>query len=57
ATLALCPLIILEITEALLIIDNNNYKGFSIDELLDTIDEDYISSEILGLCESLLETQ
>jgi hypothetical protein len=49
-------LIILELTKALLIIDKD-YKNLLVDELLDTIDKDYISSEILGLCRLLLETR
>jgi hypothetical protein len=54
---ALRPLTILEITEALLIVDDDSCEDLSVEELPDTIDEDYISSEILGLCGSLLETQ
>ena len=53
---ALRPLIILEITEALLIADNN-YEDLLVDKLPDAIDEDYISSEILGLYRSFLEIQ
>jgi ankyrin repeat protein len=56
AALALRPLTILEITEALLITDND-CDDLSVEELPDAIDEDYVSSEILGLCGSLLETQ
>jgi hypothetical protein len=41
---ALRPLTISEITEALLIVDNDNCEDLSVDELPDTIDEDYISS-------------
>jgi len=55
AAFALCLLMILEITKALLII-NDNGKDLSVDELADAIDEDYVNSEILGLCGSLLET-
>lgn len=54
---ALRPLTILELTEALLIVDDDNCEDLLVDELPDTIDEDYISSEILGPCGSLLETQ
>ncbi|KAH8670344.1 ankyrin-1 [Tricladium varicosporioides] len=56
ATFALRPLTILEITEALLIVDNDS-EDLSVDEWPDTIDEDYVNSEILGLCGSLIETQ
>ncbi|KAH7308871.1 hypothetical protein BKA65DRAFT_361242, partial [Rhexocercosporidium sp. MPI-PUGE-AT-0058] len=55
--LALRPLTILEITEALLIVDDDSCEDLPVDELPDTIDEDYISSEILGLCGSFLETR
>jgi len=55
-TFALRPLTILEITEALLM-DDENCEDLLVDELPDTIDEDYISSEILGPCGSFLETQ
>jgi ankyrin repeat protein len=56
AAFALRPLTILEITEALLIVDDNR-EDLLVDELPDAIDEDYVSSEILGLCGSLLEIQ
>jgi hypothetical protein len=56
AAFALRPLTILEITEALLIVDDN-LEDLLVDELPDAIDEDYVSSEILGLCGSLLEIQ
>jgi ankyrin repeat protein len=56
AAFAFRPLTILEITEALLIVDDN-CEDLSVNELPDAIDEDYVSSEILGLCGSLLETQ
>lgn len=56
ATFALRPLTILEITEALLIVDDE-CEDLSVDELPDAIDEDYIHSEILGLYGSLLETR
>ncbi|KAH6676757.1 hypothetical protein B0J14DRAFT_360351 [Halenospora varia] len=56
AAFALRPLTILEITEALLIVDDN-CEDLLTDELPDAIDEDYVSSEILGLCGSLLETR
>ncbi|KAH8598504.1 prion-inhibition and propagation-domain-containing protein [Bisporella sp. PMI_857] len=56
AAFALRPLTILEITEALLIVDDE-CEDFPVDELPDAIDEDYVRSEILGLCGSLLETR
>ncbi|KAH8592643.1 prion-inhibition and propagation-domain-containing protein, partial [Bisporella sp. PMI_857] len=57
AAFALRPLTILELTEALGIIDDDNCEELLVDDLPDTIDDDYISSEILGPCGSLLETQ
>ncbi|RYP23453.1 hypothetical protein DL767_008810 [Monosporascus sp. MG133] len=53
AAFALRPLTIYEITEAALI--NDECHDLPIDEFPDSIDEDYIDSEILGLCGSLLE--
>ncbi|RYP59586.1 hypothetical protein DL769_008467 [Monosporascus sp. CRB-8-3] len=55
AAFALRPLTVYEITEAVLINDENH--DLPIDELPDSIDEDYIDSEILGLCGSLLEVR
>jgi hypothetical protein len=52
---ALHPLTIVEITKALLIVDDN-CEDLLVDKLLDAINKDYVSSEILGLCGSLLET-
>jgi ankyrin repeat protein len=57
AAFALRPLTILEITDALLIIDDDNCEDLLVNELPDAIDEEYIKSEILGLCGSLLETR
>ena len=42
---------------AVLIVDDDSCEDLSVDELPDAVDEDYISSEILGPCGSLLETQ
>lgn len=51
-TFAAKPLTVAELTEAALIsIDCNEYP---LDDLPDTIDDEYINSEILGLCGSLL---
>jgi len=55
AAFALRPLTILEITEALIVDDDA--EDLSIDELPEAIDEYYISTEIQGLCGSLLETR
>ena len=53
ATFALRPLTVLEITEALIVDDDA--EDLSIEELPDAIDDDYISTELQGLCGSLLE--
>ncbi|KAH7151968.1 ankyrin-1 [Dactylonectria estremocensis] len=55
AAFALRPLTICEITEAVLIDDDCD--DLPIDELPDAIDEDYIDSEIMDLCGSLLEVR
>jgi archaellum biogenesis ATPase FlaH len=57
AAFALRPMTVSEISEALLIVDDDSCEDLSVDELPDAVDEDYISSEILGPCGSLLETQ
>ncbi|KAH6664589.1 ankyrin-1 [Halenospora varia] len=56
AAFALRPLTILEITKALLIVDND-CEDLLVDERPDAIDEEYVRDEILGLCGSLIETQ
>jgi ankyrin repeat protein len=53
AAFALRPLTVLEITEALIVDDDA--EDLSIEELPDAIDDDYISTELQGLCGSLLE--
>ncbi|KAH7124486.1 ankyrin-1, partial [Dactylonectria macrodidyma] len=55
AAFALRPLTICEITEAVLI--DERCHDFPTDELPDSIDEDYIDTEILGLCGTLLEVR
>ncbi|TQN72406.1 Vegetative incompatibility protein HET-E-1 [Colletotrichum shisoi] len=50
---ALRPLTVCEITEAVLIHDDCD--DLPLDELPDFVDDDYIESEILGLCGSLVE--
>ncbi|CAG8004622.1 unnamed protein product [Penicillium salamii] len=49
------PLTVRELTEALLIDEKKN--ELLLDEMPDTIDEDYIDSEIVSLCGSLLEVR
>ncbi|WYZ35989.1 hypothetical protein EsH8_X_000636 [Colletotrichum jinshuiense] len=55
AAFALRPLTVCEITEAVLI--NDDCNDLLLDEMPDSIDDDYIESEILGLCGSLIEVQ
>ncbi|KAF2469631.1 ankyrin-1, partial [Lindgomyces ingoldianus] len=55
AAFALQPLTVCEIAEALLVHDD--YDDLPIEEMPDSIDEDYINSGILGLCGSLLEVR
>lgn len=52
AAFALRPLTVAEITEALLITDDGDIL---VDEMPDSIDQDYVDGEILGLCGSLIE--
>lgn len=52
----LCPMTILEITEALLLEEDESANNME-DELPDVIDEDYIKTEIVDLCASLVETR
>ncbi|MCJ1346752.1 hypothetical protein MMC31_004970 [Peltigera leucophlebia] len=54
-TFALRPLTVLEITEALLIEDNDNCADLRSDELPDDVDKDFVDEQIIGLCGSLLE--
>ncbi|OHW99193.1 ankyrin repeat domain-containing protein 52 [Colletotrichum incanum] len=55
AAFALRPLTVCEITEAVLI--NDDCDDLPLDEMPDSVDDDYIESEILGLCGSLIEVQ
>lgn len=57
ATFALRPLTVSEITEALLIEDNDNCDDLQIDELPDEVDKDFVDEPIIGLCGSLIEIQ
>ncbi|GKT46153.1 vegetative incompatibility protein HET-E-1 [Colletotrichum spaethianum] len=54
AAFALRPLTVCEITEAVLI--NDDCEDLPLDEMPDSIDDDYIESEIMGLCGSLIES-
>lgn len=55
ATFALRPVTVSEITEALLIEDNDNCDNLQTDELPDEVDKDFVDEQIIGLCGSLLE--
>ncbi|OHW90752.1 ankyrin repeat domain-containing protein 52 [Colletotrichum incanum] len=54
AAFAVRPLTVSEITEAAIIDDHGD---LSLEDLPDAVDEDYIETEILGLCSPLLEVQ
>ncbi|KAH9893129.1 ankyrin repeat-containing domain protein [Xylariomycetidae sp. FL2044] len=55
-TFVLRPMTVREITDALLLVDED-VNNLQQDELPDEIDDIYIDSEILGLCGSLIETR
>jgi hypothetical protein len=55
AAFGMRPLTILELTEALATVDDDNCGDISSDELPDEVDADYVDSEIVGLCHSLVE--
>jgi len=59
AAFSLRPLTVLELTEALLVDDDEDDGDgdLSVNELPDAIDHDYVRGEIVGLCEALLETR
>jgi ankyrin repeat protein len=57
-TFALRPLSVSEITEALIVEPNDNDGAdLQLDELPDSIDDDYISSEIVDICGDLVEVR
>ncbi|KAJ0132111.1 hypothetical protein HZ326_24798 [Fusarium oxysporum f. sp. albedinis] len=51
---ALRPLTVCEITEAVLIVE---FEDLPLDDLPDAVDDDYVNSEIIGLCGPLLEVR
>ncbi|KAI9730211.1 MAG: hypothetical protein M1834_005975 [Cirrosporium novae-zelandiae] len=55
ATFALRPMTVYEITEALVIDPNDENENLQIDELPDSIDDEYIDSAIKGFCGSLID--
>jgi hypothetical protein len=56
-TFALRPLTVLEITEALIVTLNNNNNLFQLDEMPDTINDEYIKSEVIDICGALVEVR
>ncbi|KAH8887581.1 hypothetical protein GQ53DRAFT_623347, partial [Thozetella sp. PMI_491] len=54
---AVRPLTVLELTEALLIVDDDASNDISSEDLPETIEKEYIETEILGICASLVELQ
>jgi ankyrin repeat protein len=57
-TFAMRPLSVSEITEALIVEPNDNDGAdLQLDELPDSIDDDYISSEIVDICGDLVEVR
>ncbi|KAF6823075.1 ankyrin repeat domain-containing protein 52 [Colletotrichum plurivorum] len=55
AAFSLRPLTVCEITEAVLV--NDDCDDLPVDDMPDAIDDEYIESEILGLCGSLIEVR
>ena len=55
AALATRPLTVREITESLLVADDDNYDDLLVDELPDALDEAYVDGQIIGICASLVE--
>jgi ankyrin repeat protein len=56
-TFALRPLTISELTEALLIADDDSCDDLPLDQIPEAIDDEYVNGEIVNLCESLVEIQ
>jgi hypothetical protein len=57
AAFALRPLTVRELADALVILNDDDVDDLQIDELPDVIDEEYINSEIIGRCSTLLEVR
>ncbi|KAK1579336.1 prion-inhibition and propagation-domain-containing protein, partial [Colletotrichum navitas] len=55
AAFSVRPLTVFEITGAVLV--NEDCDDLPLDEFPDSVDDDYVDSEILGLCGSLIEVQ
>ncbi|MCJ1379499.1 hypothetical protein MMC17_002600 [Xylographa soralifera] len=56
-TFASRPLTVFELTEALIIRDDDDCEGLQTDDLPDCVDQEYIDGEIIGLCGSFLEAR
>jgi len=57
AAFALRPLTVLELTEALLVVDDDSCDDLLVDQIPEDIDDEYVNGEIVGLCGSLIEIQ
>lgn len=49
------PITVLEVTETLFIVDNDDYDDLQINDLLDGVDKYFVDEQIIGPCGSLLE--
>jgi hypothetical protein len=56
-TFALRPLTVTELTDAILIDPTDHSSNFCVDDLPDSIDDDYIDQEIKALCGCLIEVR
>ncbi len=56
-TFALRPLTVSEMTEALIVEPGDDGVTLQLDELPDSIDDDYINSEIIDICGDLVEVR
>lgn len=57
AAFALRPLTVCEMTEAVLVNDDDDMDDFPTDDLPCALDDDYINNEVIGLCGSLVEVR
>ncbi|KAI9897952.1 hypothetical protein N3K66_006312 [Trichothecium roseum] len=55
ATFAICPLTIDQLSEALII--DRDASDLAVDQLPNVVDDDYVESEVLDLCASLIEVR
>jgi hypothetical protein len=54
---ALRPLTVDEITDALAVVDDDDYDDLCVDELPDAVDDEYVEDEIVDICRSLVEVR